>query len=40
MGTVTAAPVAANGQSTEGLPESMLGVLGELAGAARDGLMA
>jgi putative transposase len=40
MGTVTAASVAANGQGAEGLPESVLGALGELAGAAKDGLMA
>src|SRR3954462_7850783 len=40
MGTVTAASVAANGQGTERLPESVLDALGELAGAAKDGLMA
>src|SRR3954453_15716369 len=40
MRTVTAASVAANGQGAEGLPESVLGALGELAGAAKDGLMA
>jgi putative transposase len=40
MRTVTAASVAANGESVEGLPESVLEALGELAGAAREGLMA
>jgi hypothetical protein len=40
MGTVTAGSVAAEGQGTEELPESVLDALGELAGAAKDGLMA
>src|SRR3954447_21028966 len=40
MRTVTAASVAANGQDTERLPDSVLDALGELAGAAKDGLMA
>jgi putative transposase len=40
MRTVSTASVAAGGESIEGLPESVLGSLGELAGAAREGLMA
>src|SRR3954469_20797917 len=40
MRTVTAASVAANGQGTERLPDSVLDALGKLAGAAKDGLMA
>src|SRR3954454_17230048 len=40
MRTVTAASVAAKGESAEGLPESVLEALGELAGAAREGLLA
>jgi putative transposase len=40
MRTVSAASVAANDESIEGLPESVLEALGELAGAAREGLMA
>jgi putative transposase len=40
MRTVTAASVAANGESIEGLPESVMEVLGELAGAAKEGLLA
>jgi putative transposase len=40
MRTVTAASVAANSESIEGLPGSVLESLGELAGAAREGLMA
>jgi putative transposase len=40
MGTVTAASVAANDESIEGLPESVLAALGELAGAAKEGLLA
>src|SRR3954447_16361426 len=40
MRTVTAASVAANDESVEGLPESVLMALGELAGAAKDGLLA
>ena len=40
MRTVTAASVAANDESIEGLPESVLVALGELAGAAKDGLLA
>ena len=35
MRTVSAASVAANGESINGLPESVLEALGELAGAAR-----
>jgi hypothetical protein len=40
MRTVTAASVAANGESMEGLPESVLEALGELAGAAKERLLA
>jgi putative transposase len=40
MRTVTAASVAANEQSFEGLPPSVLEALGELAGAAKEGLLA
>src|SRR6187549_4201513 len=40
MRTVSAASVAANPQSIEGLPESVLEALGDLAGAAKEGLMA
>src|SRR3954470_5222730 len=40
MRTVTAASVAANHESAEGLPESVLEALGELAGAAKEGLLA
>src|SRR3954471_9639778 len=40
MRTVSAASVAANEQSIEGLPESVLEALGELAGTAKEGLMA
>jgi hypothetical protein len=40
MRTVTAASVAANDESIEGLPESVLKALGELAGAAKEGLLA
>ena len=40
MRTVSAASVAANHESIEGLPESVLEALGELAGAAKDGLLA
>jgi putative transposase len=40
MRTVSAASVAANPQSIEGLPESVLEALGELAGAAKEGLLA
>jgi putative transposase len=40
MGTVSAASVAANHEGIEGLPPSVLQALGELAGAARDGLLA
>src|SRR4051794_24868733 len=40
MRTVTAASVAAKGESAEGLPEAVLEALGELAGAAREGLLA
>jgi transposase-like protein len=40
MRTVTAASVAAAEERTEGLPEPVLDALGELAGAAREGLMA
>ena len=40
MKTVTAASVAATGKGTEGLPESVLEALGELAGAAKEGLLA
>src|SRR3712207_2553900 len=40
MGTVTAASVAAEQQRIEGLPESVQEALGELAGAAKEGLLA
>jgi putative transposase len=40
MRTVSAASVAANDESTEGLPEAVLEALGELAGAAKEGLLA
>src|SRR5687768_13216986 len=40
MSKVSAVSVAANEQSIEGLPESVLEALGELAGAAKEGLMA
>jgi putative transposase len=40
MRTVTAASVAANDGSFEGLAESVLEALGELAGAAKEGLLA
>jgi hypothetical protein len=40
MRTVSAASVAANPQSIEGLPPSVQEALGELAGAAKDGLLA
>jgi len=40
MGTVTAASVAASGQGTEALPASVVEALGELAGAAKEGLLA
>jgi putative transposase len=40
MGTVTAASVAAGEERIEGLPESVLDALGELAGAAKEGLLA
>jgi len=40
MRTVTAASVAANDESVEGLPESVLEALGALAGAAKEGLLA
>src|SRR3954451_17626430 len=40
MRTVSAASVAANEQSIEGLPESVLEALGALAGAAKEGLLA
>jgi putative transposase len=40
MRTVTAASVAADAESIERLPESVLGALGELAGAAKEGLLA
>jgi putative transposase len=40
MRTVSAASVAANPQSIEGLPESVLEALGDLAGAAKEGLLA
>src|SRR3954452_13682661 len=40
MRTVSAASVAANPQGVEGLPESVLEALGELAGAAKEGLLA
>src|SRR5215217_3651375 len=40
MRTVTAASVGANDQGSKGLPESALEALGELAGAAKEGLLA
>src|SRR3954451_22530228 len=40
MRTVSAASVAANPEGVEGLPESVLEALGELAGAAKEGLLA
>ena len=40
MRTVSAASVAAHAESVEGLPESVIEALGELAGAAKDGLLA
>src|SRR3954471_14018799 len=40
MRTVSAASVAANEESIEGLPESVVAALGELAGAAKEGLLA
>src|SRR3954454_20160902 len=40
MRTVSAASVAANEESIEGLPESVVAALGELAGAAEEGLLA
>src|SRR5215217_900921 len=40
MRTVSAASVAANHESIEGLPQSVLEALGELAGAAKEGLLA
>src|SRR5215211_7450577 len=40
MRTVSAASVAANDESIEGLPEAVLEALGELAGAAKEGLLA
>src|SRR5215216_856363 len=40
MRTVSAASVAANEESIEGLPPTVLEALGELAGAAREGLLA
>ena len=40
MRTVSAASVAADDQSIDGLPESVLEALGELAGAAKEGLLA
>jgi hypothetical protein len=40
MRTVSAAPVVANDERVEGLPESVLEALGELAGAAKEGLLA
>jgi hypothetical protein len=40
MRTVSAASVAANVEGVEGLPESVLEALGELAGAAQEGLLA
>jgi putative transposase len=40
MRTVSAASVAASDEGTEGLPESVLDALGELAGAAKEGLLA
>src|SRR3954463_11967284 len=40
MRTVSAASVAANEKGIEGLPPTVLEALGELAGAAKDGLLA
>ena len=40
MRTVSAASVAAHPESVEGLPESVIEALGELAGAAKEGLLA
>ena len=40
MRTVTAASVAAGEQRIEGLPEPVLDALGELAGSAKEGLLA
>jgi hypothetical protein len=40
MRKVSAASVAANEQSIEGLPEAVLEALGELAGTAKEGLLA
>ena len=40
MRTVTAASVAAGEERVEGLPEPVLEALGELAGAAKEGLLA
>src|SRR5215216_7333614 len=40
MRTVTAASVAAGEERIEGLPESVMEALGELAGAAKEGLLA
>jgi putative transposase len=40
MSTVSAASVAAHPDSVEGLPESVIEALGELAGAAKEGLLA
>src|SRR3954453_19076430 len=40
MRTVSVASVAANPQGVEGLPESVLEALDELAGAAKEGLLA
>src|SRR3954451_19016239 len=40
MRTVSAASVAASPEGIEGLPESVLEALGELAGAAKEGLLA
>ena len=40
MGTVSAASVAAGEERVEGLPPAVLDALGELAGAAKEGLLA
>src|SRR3712207_9423740 len=40
MRTVSAASVAADAESIDGLPESVLEALGELASAAKEGLLA
>ena len=40
MRTVSAASVAAHAESVEGLPKSVIEALGELAGAAKEGLLA